>query len=146
MLEYQLLINNEKHEKELAITEAELAAKLVECNEMENLSQSRRKGESKAMQMADNEFAAMEDEMNKNIGAAKCEVEAASADARTTVLAEKLYTAIVRAKRVGGNKKERERQSLVHNSKIKTKDYDISKAKHQTENYCDSASATNAKV
>ena len=38
------------------------------------------------MQMADNIVSAMEDEMNKKIGAAKCDLEAASADARTTVL------------------------------------------------------------
>ena len=38
-LEHQLLINNEQHEKELAITEAELAEKVVECNEVENLAQ-----------------------------------------------------------------------------------------------------------
>ena len=48
--------------------------------------------------MAYNKFAAMEDEMNKKIGAAKCEVEAASADACTTVLAERLYTSLVTVK------------------------------------------------
>ena len=88
-----------QHEKELAITEAELAAKLVECNEMENLSQSRRTGESKAMQMADNKVAAMEDEMNKKIGEAKCEVEAASAYSRIIVLDERSYTASVTSNR-----------------------------------------------
>ena len=56
---------------------------------MATLAQARRRGESKAMQMADNKVAAMKDEMNKKIGAAKCEVQAASADARTTVLAER---------------------------------------------------------
>ena len=85
------------------------------------------------MEMADNKVAAMEDEMNKKIGAAKCEVEAASDDSRTTVLAEMLYTALVTAKREVDHKKEMERQSLVHNSKIKAKDYEISKAKQQTE-------------
>ena len=84
--------------------------------------------------------------MNKKIGAAKCEVEAASADARTTVLAERSYTALVIAKREGGHKKEIERQSLVHNSKIKAKDHEIAKAKQQTEKYFDAASAANAKV
>ena len=43
-LEHQLLIINEKHEKELAITEAKLAAKVVECNEVENLYQARSRG------------------------------------------------------------------------------------------------------
>ena len=42
--------------------------------------------------MADNKVATMKDEMNKKIGAAKCEVEDASADARITVLAERSYT------------------------------------------------------
>ena len=39
------------------------------------------------MQMKDNKVATMEDETNNKIGAAKCEVEAASDDARFTVLA-----------------------------------------------------------
>ena len=90
-------------------------------------------GKSKTMQMADNKLASMEDEMNKKIGAAKCEVEAASADARTTVLAERFYTALVIDEREGGHRKEREHQSLVHNFKIKSKDYRITKAKQQTE-------------
>ena len=47
---------------------------------------------------------------------------------------------------MGGNKKERERQYLVHNSELKSKDYDIAKAKQQIENYCDAASAANANV
>ena len=98
------------------------------------------------MQMADNKVAAMEDEMNKKIGAAKCEVEAASDDSRTTVLAEMLYTALVTAKREVDHKKEMERQSLVHNSKIKAKDYEISKVKQQTEKYCGVSSAANVKV
>ena len=85
-LENQLLINNKQHEKELEIIEANLAAKVVECNEVETLDQARRRGESKAMQMTDNKVVAMEDEMNKNIGAAKCEVESVSADAHTNVL------------------------------------------------------------
>ena len=42
--------------------------------------------------------------------------------------------------------KERERQSLVHNYKIKAKYYEIAKAKHQTEKYCDAANSANAKV
>ena len=70
----------------MAITEAKLEAKVVECNEVANLAQARRRGGSKSMQMADNKVSAMEDEMNKKIGAAKCDLEAASADARTTVL------------------------------------------------------------
>ena len=85
-LEHQLLVNTEKHEKELAITEAKLPAKVVECNEVETMAQDRRRGESKAIQMTDNKVATVEDEINKKIGAAKCEVEAASADACTTVL------------------------------------------------------------
>ena len=149
-LEHQLLVNTEKHEKELAITEAKLPAKVVECNEVETMAHSRRREESKAMQMADNKVAAMKDEINKKIGAAKCEVQAASADARTTVLAERLYTAVVTAKREGDHKrdhkKERERQSLVQKSKIKAKDYLISKVKQQTEKYCNVASAANANV
>ena len=36
-LEHQLLINNEQHEKELAITDAKLEAKGVECNEVATL-------------------------------------------------------------------------------------------------------------
>ena len=51
------------------------------------------------MQMADNKVAAMKDEMNKKIGAAKYEVQAASADACTTVLSESSYIALVIAKR-----------------------------------------------
>ena len=58
----------------MAITEAKLAAKVVECNEVATLAKAIRRGESKAMQMADNKVAAMKDEMNKKIGAAKCEV------------------------------------------------------------------------
>ena len=72
-LEHKLLINSEQHENLLAITEANLAAKVVECNEVANLDQAIRRGESKAMQMEDNKFSAMEDETNKKIGAAKCE-------------------------------------------------------------------------
>ena len=105
-LEQQLLINNEQHEKELAITEAKLAANVVEYNEVATLAQDRRKGESKAMQMADNKVTAIEDEINKKIGAAKYEGEAASADSRTNVLAESLYTSLVTDKRVGDHKKE----------------------------------------
>ena len=96
--------------------------------------------------MVDNKVAVMEDEMNKKIGEAKCEVESALADERTTLLAERSYTELVTAKREGDYKKERERQSLFHNSKIKAKDYRISKAKQETEKYCDAASAANAKV
>ena len=59
------------------------------------------------MKMADKKFAAMEDEMNKKIGAAKCEVEAASSDSRTTILEERSYTALVTAKREGSHNKER---------------------------------------
>ena len=70
----------------MAITEAKLVTKVVECNEVATLAQARRRGESKAMQMADNKVPAMKYEMNKNIGAAKCEVESVSADAHTTVL------------------------------------------------------------
>ena len=149
-LEHQLLIINEQHEKELAITEAKLSSKVVECNEVATLAQARRRGESKAMQMSDNKVSAMRDEMNNNIGSAKCEVQAVSADACTTVLSERLYTALVTAKRERyhkrDHKKERERQSLVHNSKIKAKDYDIAKKKEQTEKYCNVASAADAKV
>ena len=89
----------------MEITEAKLAAKVSEFNEVETLAQSRRRGESKAMQMSDNKVSAMEDEMNKKVGAAKCEVEAASDDVRTTVLAERSYTALVIAKKEGGHKK-----------------------------------------
>ena len=60
-LEHQLLINNEQHEKELARTEAKLADKVVECNEVENLYHARSRGYSKTMQMADNKVAAMKD-------------------------------------------------------------------------------------
>ena len=127
-LEHQLLINNKQHEKELAITEANLAAKVLECNEVATTAQARRMGEIKTTKMADNKVAAMEDETNKNIGASKCEVEAVSADERTNVFSERSYTALVTAKREGDNRKERERQSLVHNSKIKPKDYKIAKA------------------
>ena len=98
------------------------------------------------MEMADNKVAAMEDEMNKKIGAAKCEVESASADARTTVLVERSYTAFVTAKREGGHKKDIERQSIVHNSKIISKDYEIDKSKQNTEKYCDADSAATSKV
>ena len=105
----------------MSITEAKLAANIVECNEVATLAQDRRRGDSKAMQMTDNKVAAMEDEINKKIGAAKCEVEAASSDLLTTVLAERFYTELVTAKREGGHKKEIERQSLFHNSKIKSK-------------------------
>ena len=84
--------------------------------------------------------------MNKKIGADKCEVEAASDDARTIVLVYRSYTALVTAKREGGHNKERERQSLVQNSELKSKYYEIDKAKQQTEMYCDAASAANAKV
>ena len=93
--------------KSLAITEAKLAAKVVECIEVATMAQARKRGESTAMQMADNKVSAMKDEMNKKIGAAKCEVKAASADARTTVLTERSYTALVTAKREGDHKKER---------------------------------------
>ena len=62
----------------MAIIEAKLADKVVECNEMATLYQARSRGDSKAMQMADNKVSAMEDEINKNIGAAKCDVEFAS--------------------------------------------------------------------
>ena len=48
-LEHQLLINNKQNEKELVITEAKLADKVVECNEVATLSQAIRRGESKAM-------------------------------------------------------------------------------------------------
>ena len=85
-MEHQLLVNKEQHEKELATTEAKLAANVVEFNEVATMDQARRRGESKSMQMADNKVAAMKDEMNKKIGAAKCEVQAASADALTAVL------------------------------------------------------------
>ena len=98
-LEHQLLINNEQHEKELAITEAKLVAKVVECNEVATLDHARRRGESKAMQMEDNKVATMKDETNKDIRAAKCEVQAASADASTTVFAERSYTELVTPKR-----------------------------------------------
>ena len=105
-LEHQLLINNEQQEKELAIPEAKLSAKVFECNEVATLYQARRRGESKTMQILDNKVAAMKDGMNKKIGAAKCEVQAASADARTTVLAERSYTALVTAKRDGDHKRD----------------------------------------
>ena len=82
--------------------------------------------------MSDNKVAAMKYEINKKIGATKCELQAASADALTAVLAERSYTALVTAKREGDHKKERRRQYLVHNSKIKSKDYNIAKAKQQT--------------
>ena len=98
------------------------------------------------MQMADNKVAAMKDEINRKIGAAKCEVQAASADARTIVLAERSYTALVTDKREGDHKKERKRQPLVYNSKLKDKYYEITKAKQQIENYCGAASASNEKV
>ena len=98
------------------------------------------------MQMTDNKVVAMEDEMNKNIGAAKCEVESVSADAHTTVLEQRSYTARVTDKREGDHKKEIKRQYLVHNSELKAKDYKIAKANQQTGNYCDAASAANAKV
>ena len=91
-MEHKLLVNKEQHEKELAITEANLSAKAVECNKVATLAQDRRRGESKAIQMSDNKFSAMKDEMNKKIGADKCEVQAASDDARTTVLVERSYT------------------------------------------------------
>ena len=71
-MEHQLLINNEQHEKELAITDAKLEAKGVECNEVATLDHARRRGESKAMQMSDNKVSAMKDETSKKIGAAKC--------------------------------------------------------------------------
>ena len=101
----------------MAIPEVKLATKVVECNEVATLDQAIRRRASKAMQMADNKLAAMEDEMNKKIGAAKSEVEAASTDARTIVLVERSYTALVTAKREGDHKKEREHKSLVHNFK-----------------------------
>ena len=46
-LEHQLLINNKQHEKELVITEANLAAKVVKCNDMATMDQARRRGEIK---------------------------------------------------------------------------------------------------
>ena len=98
-LEHQLLNINEQNENELALTEAKLAAKVVECNEVATMAQARRSGESKAMKMADNKIATMKDEMNKKIGAAKCEVQAASADARTTVLSERSYTSLITNRR-----------------------------------------------
>ena len=63
------------------------------------MDQARRRGESKSMQMADNKVAAMKDEINKKIGAAKCEVQAASADSRTAVFPEISYTALFTSKR-----------------------------------------------
>ena len=72
---------------------------------MATLAQARRRGESKAIQMADNEVAAMKDEINRKIGAAKCEVQAASAYACTIILAERSYTALVIAKREGDHKR-----------------------------------------
>ena len=69
------------------------------------------------MKITYNKVSAMKDEMNKKIGAAKCEVQAASVDARTTVLAQRSYTALVTAKREGDHKKERKHKSLVHNFK-----------------------------
>ena len=57
--------------------------------------------------MTDNKVAAMEDEMNKKIGAAKCKVEYASADACTTVLEERSYTSLVTANSEGYHKKEK---------------------------------------
>ena len=54
----------------MAITETKLAANVVEFNEVSTLAQARKRGKSKAMQMADNKVAAIRDEMNKNIGAA----------------------------------------------------------------------------
>ena len=74
-------------------------------DEVATLYQARRRGESKTMQILDNKVAAMKDGMNKKIGAAKCEVQAASADARTTVLAERLYKALVIAKMEGNHKR-----------------------------------------
>ena len=62
---------------------------------MATLAQARRRGESKALQMSDNKVSAIKDEINKKIGAAKCEVQAASAYARTIILAERSYTALV---------------------------------------------------
>ena len=70
----------------MAITEANLAAKVVECNEVATMAQAVRRGDSKEMQMVDNKVFPMKYEMNKKIGAAKCEVQAASGDARTSVL------------------------------------------------------------
>ena len=67
-LEHQILINKEQHEKEFEITEAKLAAKVVECNDIATLDQARRRGDSNSMQMADNKVAAMKDEINKKIG------------------------------------------------------------------------------
>ena len=42
------------------------------------------------MQMSDNKVAAMKYEINKKIGAAKFELQAASADSRTNVLDKRL--------------------------------------------------------
>ena len=127
-----------------------LESKVIECIEVATMDQTRRRGESKAMQMADSKVAAMKDEMNKKIRAAKCEVQYASGDARTTVLAESLYRELVTANREGDHKrdhkKEIERQSLVHKYKIKAKDDEIEKTNQQTEKYCNVASAANAKV
>ena len=43
-LEHQLLINNQQYDKELAITEANLESKVVECNEVATLDQAIRRG------------------------------------------------------------------------------------------------------
>ena len=59
---------------------------------------------------------------------------------------ERSYTALVTAKREEDHKKDIERQSLFHNSKIKAKDYEIDKSKQNTEKYCDADSDANAKV
>ena len=83
----------------MAITEVNLEFKVVEFNEVETLDRARRRGGSKAMQIADNKVAAIKDEMNKKIGADKCEVQAASADSRTAVFPEISYTALFTSKR-----------------------------------------------
>ena len=49
-MEHKLLINSKQHENLLEITEAKMAYKVVECNEVATLDQARRRGESKAMQ------------------------------------------------------------------------------------------------
>ena len=58
----------------MAIIEANLEVRIVECNEMATMAQARSREESKAMKMAYNKAATMEDEINKKIGSAKCEL------------------------------------------------------------------------
>ena len=73
-------------------------------------------------------------------------MNAAAADAHSTVLAERSYSAHVTARREGVHKKAIERQEIVHECEMVAKDEEIMKGKQLTVKECEVASHSKSKL